>query len=113
MGFALAGEYVVGPDIFASGGRGLCFPSLPSGRQLATRPEAVPPPGRLLSRTGVSSGKACGVRNPQPCGLTTRATHSEANMCFRSRLVTVMGISTRTRVLRRVVLGVDTSIWDA
>jgi hypothetical protein len=29
---------------------------------------------------------------------------------LRSRLVTVMGISTRTRVLRRVVLGVNTSI---
>jgi len=35
---------------------------------------------------------------------------SAANACFRSRLVTVTGISTRKRELRRVVLGVDISI---
>ena len=58
-------------------------------------------------------GKACEARNPQPCGLTTRAVHSAANRCLRSRLVTVMGISTRIRVLRRVALDVSISICDS
>lgn len=50
------------------------------------------------------------MRNPQPCGLTTSAVHLEENACLRSRLVTVMGISTRNRVLRRVALGVSISM---
>jgi Uncharacterised nucleotidyltransferase len=37
-------------------------------------------------------------------------THSAENICLRSMLVTMIGISTRNRVLRRVVLGVDTSM---
>src|SRR5215469_2227515 len=32
-----------------------CFPSLPSGKQFATRPVTLPPPGRSLIRSGVSS----------------------------------------------------------
>jgi len=87
------------------------FPSLPRGRQFATRPEALAPPGRSPSSTGVSSGKACDARNPQPCGLTTRAMHDAAKGCLRSMLVTVMGICTRSRVLRRVAMGVDISIY--
>lgn len=86
------------------------LPSLPRGRQLATRPEVLAPPGSSPSRMGVSSGRACEVLNPQPCGLTTRATHSSENGCLRSMLVTMTGISTRNRVQRLVALGVSISI---
>jgi hypothetical protein len=55
-------------------------------------------------------GKACDARNPQPCALTTSATQAAENWCLRSMLVTVSGISTRTLVLRRAVLGVDISM---
>jgi len=57
-------------------------------------------------------GKACGARNPQPCGLTTKAMHSAESGCFRSMLITVTGICTRNRVLRRVGLGVSISICE-
>jgi len=86
------------------------LPSVPSGRQLATRPEALPAPGSSLSITGVSSGKACAVRKPQPCGLINKATHCAENGCLRSMLVTTRGISTRKRVLRLVDLGVKISM---
>src|SRR5271157_6347006 len=61
---------------------------------------------------GVSSCSDCAQRNPQPCALTTSTMHLSAKGRMRSRLVTVTGISTRMRVLRRVVLGVRTSISD-
>jgi hypothetical protein len=86
------------------------FPVIAQRQAIATRAETFPPSGRSFSRTGVSSGKACDARNPQPCALTTRATHGPEKGCFRSRLVTVTGISTRTRVLRRVALVVRISI---
>ena len=59
---------------------------------------------------GVSSCSAFVLRNPHPCALTTRTMHCSAKGRIRSRLVTLTGISTRSRVLRRVVLGVRTSI---
>jgi hypothetical protein len=39
-------------------------------------------------------------------------THSAENVCLRSMLVTTIGISTRNRVLRLVVFGVDISIYE-
>src|ERR1700733_15278513 len=89
------------------------LPSLPKGKQFATRAVTLPPPGRSLNITGVPTGNTLGLRNPHPCGLTTRAIHFAANGRMRSRLVTLMGISTRTLVLRRVVLGVKTSMEEA
>jgi hypothetical protein len=86
------------------------FPSLPKGRQFATRPDTLPPPGSSLRSTGVSIGKACDARIPQPCGLTITATHCAENECLRSMLVTTREICTRNRVLRRTVLGVSISI---
>jgi len=73
------------------------LPSLPSGRQFATWPDALPPPGRSLNSTGVLIGKACDARIPQPCGLTTSATHCADSGCLRSMLVTTRGICTRNR----------------
>ena len=86
------------------------FEFAPSGKQLATRAEALAPPGKPLNKTGVSSGSACGACNPAPCGLTTIATHSATKAWRRSRLVIVNGISTRNRVLRRDALGVSISM---
>src|SRR5579864_1457674 len=83
---------------------------LPSGKQLATRALTLPPPGRSLSITGVPICNARELRNPQPWQLTTRATHFSVNEWARSRLVTVNGISTRSRVLARIALGVRTSM---
>jgi len=54
-------------------------------------------------------GKAWVVRSPQPCGLTTKATQVANRGLRRSMLVTVSGISTRNRVLRRAALGVSIS----
>src|SRR6267154_2026139 len=88
------------------------LPSFPRGKQFATRPEALPPPGRLPNNTGVSRGNASVERNPQPCGLTTSVRHSSEKGCLRSRLVTITGISTRNRVQRRVDLGVTISIGN-
>jgi hypothetical protein len=59
---------------------------------------------------GVSTGSASEHRNPQPCALTINTMHFSPNGRFRSRLITLAGISTRTRVLRRVALEVRTSI---
>jgi hypothetical protein len=88
------------------------FPSFPSGKQFATRPVTLPPPGRSLIMTGVSICNARELRNPHPCALTISTMHFSANERLRSRLVTVTGISTRIRVLRRVTLGVRISIAD-
>lgn len=59
---------------------------------------------------GVSNCSGRVLRNPQPCALTTSTAQFSENGRIRSRLVTLTGMSTRTRVLRRVVLGVETSI---
>src|SRR5579863_518538 len=59
---------------------------------------------------GVSAAKARGLCNPHPWALTRMATQFSAKGRTRSRLVTVTGISTRMRVLRRVALGVCTSM---
>jgi len=60
--------------------------------------------------TGVSNCNARELRKPQPCALATSTRHRSANGRMRSRLVTLTGISTRSRVLRRVGLGECTSI---
>ena len=86
------------------------LPSFPSGTQLATRPVTLPPPGSPLSMIGVSICSSSVLRNPHPCALTTSSVHLSPNGRLRSRLITLTGISTRTRVLRRTAFDVVTSI---
>src|SRR4029077_14752995 len=82
-----------------------CLLSLPKGRQLATHPVTVLLPGRSLSMTGVPICNARELRKPHPCALTIITSHLSAKGRSRSKLVTVSGMCTRTRVLRRATCG--------
>src|ERR1700738_1831964 len=82
-----------------------CLPSLPKGRQLATHPVTVLLPGRSLRKIGVPICNARELRKPHPCALTIITSHLSAKGQSRSKLVTVSGICTRTRVLRRATCG--------
>src|SRR5580698_6341444 len=86
------------------------LPSLPSGRQFATRAVTLPPPGSPLSMIGVSGCSASELRKPHPVPLTITTEHFSPNGRLRSRLMTLTGISTRIRVLRRIALAVCTSM---
>jgi hypothetical protein len=88
-----------------------CLLSLPRGRQLATQPVTLLLPGRSLRKIGVPICNARELRKPHPCALTIITSHFSAKGRSRSKLVTVSGICTRTRVLRRATCGaVVTSI---
>jgi hypothetical protein len=62
-------------------------------------------PGRSLRKIGVPICNARELRKPHPCALTIIASHLSAKGRSRSKLVTVSGICTRTRVLRRATCG--------
>lgn len=80
------------------------------GTQLTTCAVTLLPPGRSLIMIGVPACSSSELRNPHPCALTTSSRQRSPNGLFRSRLITLTGISTRNRVLRRTVLGVTISI---
>ena len=82
------------------------LPSLPNGTQLATCAVTLPPPGKLLIMMGVPACNSSEPRKPHPCALTTSNKQRSPNGLCRSRLITLTGISTRSRVLRRVALAV-------
>ena len=89
------------------------WPSFPNGRQFATRAVTLPPPGRPLNISGVSRSRGSSHRNPHPCALMTNSVQRPPNGFRRSRLITLTGISTRTRVLRRPALDVRISIAES
>src|SRR5467141_1168313 len=93
------------PWVYSDAPTRKCLLSLPKGRQLATHPVTVLLPGRSLRKIGVPICKARELRKPHPCALTIITSHLSAKGRSRSKLVTVSGICTRTRVLRRVTCG--------
>src|ERR1700730_966305 len=93
------------PWVYSDAPMRKCLPSLPKGRQLATHPVTVLLPGRSLRKIGVPICNDRELRKPHPCALTIITSHLSAKGRSRSKLVTVSGICTRTRVLRRATCG--------
>ena len=93
------------PWVYSDAPTRKCLLSLPKGRQLATQPVTLLLPGRSLRKIGVPICNARELRKPHPCALTIITSHLSAKGRSRSKLVTVSGICTRTRVLRRATCG--------
>ncbi len=77
-------------------------PSVPNGKQFATRAVACRPPGNPSSNTRVPGSSARDNFTPQPCGFTTSVCDSSAKMGAGDKVASRNGTSTRIRVIRRV-----------